>query len=320
VTLARGRRRAAEFSTRSGITDDWFRPRVPLLGGYNVQRPRPGGDQLTPHASSMQVRSVASRRRRALPLVSLTAGVAAGIVFVVTIATLGGLGMTSHTVCVEGASIGTSLFWTPWSLTNAPYLGSVNFSAHFWLYELFGPTNVTLNKGHLPNGNVSSSGYFETENWTVFAQGNASQSGSGPDQPCTSPYGAERSPTRQTTSNNQVPLERTGNTSNMQEPTSVSLPGLAQGALFANGFISANQPPISTCGTSGTELSFSSSSFDISLTVSGPTGPLTIMTSLPSYENFTYDFPANGGTWLIDDLQQNAGLRGPGLAFSWQPC
>jgi len=42
--------------------------------------------------------------------------------------------------------------------------------------------------------------------------------------------------------------------------------------------------------------------------------------TISSVESYTYVFPANGGTWQVDDLQNNPGLTGPGLAFRWTAC
>jgi hypothetical protein len=251
---------------------------------------------------------------------SLAVGAAIGIALTLTVAAIGGLTFSSHIVCVQGGDVADVLFWTPWSLVNAPYLGSTNYTAHFWLYELFGPTNVTL-KGGFPFDNISAGGYFETENWTVFSQANSSQLGPGSNSPCRSAYGAERSLTRFTVSTNGANLESVGNTSDMNEPTTFpNATSQHPSAVFANGFVEANQAPVSTCGGPAKELNLTSSSFDISLTVPGPSGPITSLTSVASFENFTYHFPANGGTWQVDDLQENSGLRGPGLAFSWHAC
>jgi hypothetical protein len=248
-------------------------------------------------------------------------GVAVGIVTTLTVATMGGLALFSHTVCARGEVVDTVLFWTPFSLVNAPYLGSSNYSANFLVYELFGLTNVTLTKGHVGQGNVSVGGYFETENWTVFSQTNATDVGPGFNKPCSSPYGAVPSPTNFSTSASGYILQGPGNTSNVNEPTTFPLASSKHPpAVFENGFVSANQPPISTCGAEGKEINFSSSSFDISLMVPGPGGPIITVATVSSQQNFTYYFPANGGTWLVDDLQQNSGLRGPGLAFTWQQC
>ncbi|MGA8303211.1 MAG: hypothetical protein WA691_09435 [Thermoplasmata archaeon] len=233
--------------------------------------------------------------------------------------TMGGLGLFAHAECMDRGSVGTALFWTPFDLANAPYLGSTTYSASFEVYEPFGLTRVTDND-NLSNGNLSA-GYFQTENWTVFAQANITESGIGLDNPCAAPFGAAPSPTNFTSSFGGFVLQGPGNTSNVNETTSFPLaPADHPPATFANGFVSANLPPVSTCGTSGRMLNFSSSSFDVSLTIPAPTGLLKTTVSVTSNQKFEYSFPANGGTWLVDDLQENSGLRGPGLAFSWEPC
>ena len=117
------------------------------------------------------------------------------------------------------------------------------------------------------------------------------------------------------------PLQGPGNTSNANEPTTFSFGVVpVPSTVFANGFINADRPPVSTCGGPDQELNFSSASFDIYLTVPSPSGDVTTTVDIESTESYTYFFPANSGTWLVDDLQENSGLQGPGLAFSWQPC
>jgi hypothetical protein len=259
------------------------------------------------------------RGNRVLGPVSFTIGAAIGVAVFLTVASVGGVSLVSHTTCERRGTIGTTLFWTPYSLENAPYLGATYYSADFQLYELFGPTKVALRAGEVGGGNVSA-GYFETENWTVFSQANASQLGPGFDRPCSSLFGAVQSPTNFTSSYGGLVLQGPGNSSNRNEPTTFPLPTTHAVAAFADGFRLANQQSVSTCGTSWKELPFSSSSFDISLTVLSPKGALNVVASVASNENFSYYFPANSGTWLVDDLQLNPGLTGPGLAFEWQAC
>jgi hypothetical protein len=258
--------------------------------------------------------------RHALGPVSFTAGVVVGITIILTVAAIGGVTLFTHTVCVRGEIVANVLFWTPFNLVNAPYLGSTVYYAHFMNWGLFGWTNVTIGPpGSLTGGNIST-GYFETQNWTVYAQSNQSLYGPGVSQSCKEPFDALMSHTFDDTSVSGEPLQGPGNTSNANEPTTFSYGELQTAAVFANGFVSSNQPNISTCGTPAKELNFSSTSFDISLTVSEPLGSVTTIVAIASEESYTYYFPANNGTWLVDDLQLNAGLQGPGLAFSWQPC
>jgi hypothetical protein len=256
---------------------------------------------------------------RLCSLISSAIGIAVGVTIVLAAALAGGGGLFSHVECNKQQAVGTALFWTPYALSNAPYGGSSSYAANFTLFDLFGLEHVVLKDGLVSRGNISA-GYFQTENWTVYPQANSSVPGPGMDQPCTSKFGAEQAPTDFSVSVDGGILQGSGNTSNANQPTSFSYGEPNRSAVFSNGFASANAPSISTCGTSAKSLNFSSSSFDISLTIPGSTGLVSVVAVVSSYQNFTYNFPANGGSWLVDDLQENSGLRGPGLAFSWQAC
>jgi hypothetical protein len=89
---------------------------------------------------------------------------------------------------------------------------------------------------------------------------------------------------------------------------------------FENGFVRSNFPSVTTCDSPARTLSFTSAAFDVAVVAATPSGPRTVVAPVVSNQNFTYRFPADAGTWLVDDLQENAGLYGPGLAFSWEPC
>ena len=249
--------------------------------------------------------------------VAASIGVVIGILLPLAIFAASGVGVVDHTNCKLGTLEADENFWTPFSLVNAPYSGSASYVASFNLWELFGPTHVTAN-GILTNGNIST-GYFETQNWSVYDALNQTVLGPGLNQPCSSRYTVELAHTTFDVSDQGVPLQGPGNTSNANEPTTFSPDG-RPAATFVNGFVAANMPPISTCGKPSQTLTFNSTAFDVSITIQTSHGPVPVVFSILSLESFTYHFPANGGTWQIDDAQHNARLRGPGLAFSWTTC
>ena len=259
----------------------------------------------------------ATGRRVAIP-----AGIAVGIVLTLATLAASGGGLLSHTVCSVGAPIANELFWTPFSLVNAPYLGSTYYQTSFDTWELFGPTHVT-GQGWLRSGNLST-GYFETQNWSILSLANQSNLGPGVNHPCTSSFQVVLAHSSFTVSYQGIPLQGPGNTSNANEPTTFhgngSISSHFPTAVFANGFLAPDASSISTCGKPGQTLSYSSTSFDVSIAVATAHGPVPVVFSIPSLENYTYYFPPDGGTWQIDSLEQNTGLRGPGLAFSWATC
>ena len=253
-------------------------------------------------------------------------GVAFGVVLSLTVFAAAGEGVLTHTVCRTGALESNQAIWTPWELVNAPYLGHTIWGGSFDTWGLFGPTHVTLSNGNLSKGNIST-GYFETQNWSVYDQSSQTELGPGANHPCNSPYLVKLAHTTFDVSVDGQPLQGPGNTTNANEPTtfdcSLCSPGgpSIPSAIFSNGFVRANLPPVTTCGVSGRDLNFSSESFDVSIPTQTDHGPILINLSISSQANYTYYFPPNGGTWQIDDLQENMpGLRGQGLAFNWRPC
>ncbi len=253
---------------------------------------------------------------------AISAGIAVGIVVSLAVFTSGGAGVFTHTTCAEGGFISDGTFWTPFSLANAPYGGFTTYNASFNTWELLGPTHVNLT-GDLSVGNLST-GEFETQNWSVEAQANESTIGPGLNTACSAAYRVVLAHSSYTSTDFGIRLQGPGNTSNVNEPTSFLGPGGSSltfpAATFANGFADANLPAITTCGSPGRFLNFSSTSFDVSISLQTSHGPSPFVFPIPSIENYTYHFPLNGGTWQVDNLQQNSGLRGPGLAFSWSPC
>lgn len=258
--------------------------------------------------------------RRISRALALSVGIAVGIVLPLLVFVGGGGGVLSHAICVSGSPVSNATVWTPFSLTNAPYLGSTVYRAHFANWELFGWTNVTIGPPGSLTGNVST-GYFETQNWTLYSESNRSLAGPGLNRYCESEYTVLMSHTQFDVSVSGEPLQGLGNASNVNEPTTFTYGHSGHSsAIFANGFTSANAAPVSTCGTHASELNFTSTSFEISMTFSTVSGPVSTIVTISSAENYTYLFPANGGTWQVDDLQNNPGLVGPGLAFRWTAC
>lgn len=251
--------------------------------------------------------------------VSAIGGVAVGVAITLVVTSTAGLGVLSHVDCVRGQPIGTALYWTPFSLANAPYGGSTTYSANFTLYDLFGRDQISLKSGVVAQGNISA-GYFQTENWTVYTQANSSALGPGMNEPCVSEFGATQAPTNFSVSVDGGILQGPGNTTNAGQPTSFDYGYPNRSAEFSNGFVSANAMSISTCGVPAKVVNFTSTSFEVSLVPTGSQEPTPVEVNVASMETFSYRFPANGGVWMVDDLQENLGLRGPGLAFSWRAC
>ncbi len=239
-----------------------------------------------------------------------------GILVVGVVLTSGGLGFASHIVCSTDYIVDQN-FWTPFDLTNAPYGGYTHWGAVFDNWGLFGPAHVVLSDGNLSDGNLST-GYFETQNWSVYSQGNLTAWGPGVNTPCTSAYSVKLAHSTFDVSADGPPLQGPGNTSNVNEPTDYSPDGRPT-AVFANGFMQSNMPAVSTCGKPTQTLNVTSQSFDVTAMFQTIHGPVSVTFPIQSLETFSYYFPANGGTWQVDNLSAPGGPGG-GWAFSYSPC
>lgn len=238
---------------------------------------------------------------------------------IVAVAAVGGaVALSTHTVCQAGGVLADENLWTPFSLANAPYLGSTQYGASFSDIAPWGAENVTLSDGTVGSGNVAA-GFIETQNWTVWSAWNESIRGDGPNQPCTSGYLAALSHPSFNVAVDGAVLQGPGNTSNVNEPTTYSYGVVSPPSLsFSNGFAAPTQPPITTCGGAAIEANVSSGSFTVHLTLpslGGTPVPITIQ----STESFVYHFPANAGTWQVDNLSAPGGPGG-GWAFDFAPC
>jgi hypothetical protein len=91
--------------------------------------------------------------------------------------------------------------------------------------------------------------------------------------------------------------------------------------LFNNGFTIANHVAISTCDTSAKSVPLPGNSATLKVRVQFTSNSLnrTAPMVLPFVESYDYFFPANFGSWQIDNLSAPGGPGG-GWAFSYSPC
>lgn len=259
---------------------------------------------------------------RRASLGSLAIGVAVGLTLTTVVSVAGGVELAAHTQCSLSGPVGQGIFWTPWALVNAPYNGSVTWTAQFELFEKgMGLVLVNLSgPPHTSNESVAT-GYFETENWTVYFQTNVTRWGPGTNAPCGKRFVAEPSAPAYDVGVDGPVLQGPGNTSNVNEPTTFNYRnGPYPSAVFANEFEAPNLPNITTCDGPSKTVNFSSAGFQVGLILASTHGPVSMTLTIVSAEHFVYLFPADGGTWEVDDLLDNPGLTGPGLAFAWSPC
>jgi hypothetical protein len=219
-----------------------------------------------------------------------------------------------HWACDSESEVVAETVQIPALLLNSP------FGGQSW-------ANVTLPVGYIPgdlisqgtqdsNGGAAWAG-FEA-NVTIYRVANLTEWGPGSNVRCTAPYSVDLKPLGNPSVG--IPIMGPGNESDQKEPQ-VLFPGQPNLIYFVNGFRSASAETISTCG--GPSQSVPVTSFQLNLwarfVLDGRNQSVGI--HLPIVEtNFHYLFPANYGTWQVDDLNLGQDPPGGGLAFAYTPC
>jgi len=247
-------------------------------------------------------------------------GTLLGVAIVVLIVVLalptwvGGWAPLAHWTCQRGSDVANETVQIPSLLLNSPYggrvWGNVTFPLGFLPFGLVGESTGDANGGADWAGFQSNITVSTVENQTVW--------GPGSNVRCSEPFSVSLSPIGNPSLG--ITLLGAGNLSDQHEPT-VLFPGYVNTIYFLNGFEAANSENVSTCG--------------------GPTQsvPLVTSTSLTLWAHFVSDghnstaaftvpivdsqyhywFPANFGTWQVDNLSAPGGPGG-GWAFSYTPC
>jgi hypothetical protein len=236
----------------------------------------------------------------------LAAGVAVGVVV-----SLCGLSQSwdplEHTVCVDQGTSVTAPVWVPQALLNSPYGGNV--------------TGGTRSQQIItsPNGVNGAAEFIATEsNVTVTARVNQTVVGLGPGAPCLEPF-------RVTVVGHGIEalgfsVMGPGNRSDAVEPHTFSLFGVSSVA-FDNGFQGANAPEVSTCGLPAETSTVTTTRLTLGFPfVAGGSNKTVLYSMLGIADKFTYGFPADFGTWEVDNLSSEGGPGG-GWAFDYiGPC
>lgn len=254
-----------------------------------------------------------------------TAGAAIGIVVVlVSISVVDGSPVFwEHYGCVRGELLASQYNWTPVALTNAPYGGAV-FSH---VANAYGGV-----EGGFYNGSVLVD-FFQLE-WNLSSVDRVLVSGPGPRQHCPTydVTGAHGFAPWAQSSGGGIFLLGPGNTSDVGVPTQFNFSAGGEGltsVIFHDAFVAPNDASVSTCGRGAAEVNVSSRHLDVQIPFQTAHGRVLIdatayglgVYSAPGFvSNFTYSFPADFGTWQVDNLTLGPNASGSGLAFSYAPC
>lgn len=227
---------------------------------------------------------------------------------------IGGWAPLLRWTCASTGEVMAETVQIPGLLLNSPYAGRA------W-------GNVTYPLGFLPddligqgtkesNGGAAWAGFLATV--TVDTVGNETAWGPGANVHCSQPFGVTLSPIGNPSVG--IPILGPGNLSDRDEPT-VLFPGNSSGISFWNGFGLANSGNVTTCGDPALSLPLVTSTY-LTLWASFSFGGQSHSASFSVpvvMSQFHYWFPANFGTWQVDNLSAPGGPGG-GWAFSYSPC
>ena len=250
--------------------------------------------------------------------VALPAGVAVGVLLTLAAFAANGGGVLSHTVCVSGDPLPSFKAWTPTVLANSPYGGKAWANATIPRGPfLTSPEAPNLYEIGQMNGSAAWAGFGGEFN--VTAQENQSRLGPGSNSPCSTPF--DIVPTFWGAIALGIALLGPGNTTDAFEPTTLGAtiqPSTVELGI-SNGFHTANHNAISTCGLGAASGWANSSELTASIPISTEGSVTEESYAFPFSDAFHYWFPANFGTWQIDNLSAPGGPGG-GWAFSYSPC
>lgn len=236
---------------------------------------------------------------------------------------LSGWAPLAHWSCVSSdtvASNGTMFF--PAVLVNAPYggkgYGTALESANYpgaWGY----PNDTALVGSPALNG--TADGLFFPVNVSVDRLSSAWAFGPGNNDRCDAAYGVSVSPPPFIGGIGWV-LLGPGNASDALEPTWNNFTGFEGDPIsphFENGFVGSNSASVTTCDAPAELLTVSArpATVQIQFPVGGQN--VTVAYTIPFQLQFQYSFPADYGTWQVDNLSAPGGPGG-GWAFSYSPC
>lgn len=255
-----------------------------------------------------------ARSLRRVALISV-GGVLVVLVLLLGWSVFGAWGPLLHSQCEARGVAGTFNAQIPALLLNSPYgglaWGNVSFVPGFL------PNNVTGEGTRDSNGGADWAGF--DSNVIVDSVENATVWGAGENAPCASPYSITLGPTGNLAQG--IPIMGPGNVSDALEPTTIAN-GTLSNVYFSNGFTVSNGADVSTCGETAKSLPQVVSSYLILTFRFVSAGQSHVVPfDLPmTSSQYHYWFPANFGTWQVDNLSAPGGPGG-GWAFNYVgPC
>jgi len=254
-----------------------------------------------------------------------------------------GWSLLSHTNCEASGPISNVTAWMPAAAVAAPYLGSESGSVTIWERTPLGAAFLTQQTS-VADGNVSAY-YVSQVNLSLYRLSNRTVVGPGISIVCLGPFVAYYAhepahglasggvtiwplTTASRDADEGLPTQLNG--SNLcREVENTSYQGCAVGTYFDMNFLKASGV-VNMCGVPTSRIMeyrsnawpvqtpFDYGGRDYSVPID-PTDGNAAGFSNGTYAWYNYTFPADGGVWQYDDLQETS-PTGAGLVFRYSPC
>ncbi len=232
-----------------------------------------------------------------------------------------------HWTCVQQDRVAQGTTFVPLVLVNSPFGGNAtgvgvvppSFPGGFGY-----PTDWSAEDTSAENG--TASGTFNEVNVSIYQVKSTLVLGPGTNSRCSQTILVVPTPPPISGSFSGFPVAVPSNLTDRGEastwsPTSCEGCGGLLPLYFNNSFSGTNEASISTCNTSAKSilLNPNSESLSVSIGFSWNGRNFTAPMTLPFIESYRYWFPADSGTWQVDNLSAPGGPGG-GWAFSYSPC
>ena len=231
-----------------------------------------------------------------------------------------------HWACVDQDRVAEGTTFVPLVLVNSPFGGNATGTGTVPPYFPGGfgyPAAWSWEDTSAENG--TASGTFNEVNVSIFQVTSTLMLGPGTNSRCSQSFSVVPTPPPISVSFAGFSVVVPSNLTDRGEASTWSPPRCGGCGLlplyFNNSFSGANEASISTCNTSAKSVSLTENSDYLSVSIQFSwngrnfTGPMT----LPFIESYQYWFPADFGTWQVDNLSAPGGPGG-GWAFAYSPC
>ncbi len=221
--------------------------------------------------------------------------------------------LVAHYECGPGAVVATRNLWTPVVLVNSPYGGFANGTRTMAI-----PGGTSSMSTAATNG--TAMGLFEMKEWSVSPSVRVLVAGPGTNAVCTGFVAAGNLSARYL---EIIALPSGNTTSDAGQRAPLSFADLYgnvhPSVLIDNGYVE-NDLVVTTCGRGSVAMATRASRFTVEIPFGWDGSNYTVSATVDAALNYTYTFPANFGTWSVDDLNVGAHAPGGGWAFSFTPC